>query len=379
MKNFLNEISFGLNRLLRFPPVSFLLLFVPATIAVFQANACADHLYDSVRSIFVTLLEWVNELPGPIADLLGGDYGVVSMLPFLFLYALPTILIFSLLITVYKSTGLLENLSYGLHPFLKPFGLAGSDLVRVVMGFGCNIPAVVATRACSGCSRGTCISAIAFGSACSYQLSSTLALFAAAELEWLAPVYMAVLAGTTLIYLRLRRPHFTRPGYPVAELPEPGRLRRPNWGIVIRETTQTMKEFIVMALPIFITICLISGALNWAGIFNLITHLLSPVMALFNLPSDAALSVALGSVRKDGIAIGLLDADWGTLKVALETPVQVLTIAFLAGVVLPCLVTVSTVVREMGTAFAFKMLAKQASFAVLCTLVIAWVGKLFML
>lgn len=38
---------------------------------------------------------------------LGGDYGVVSMFPFLMLYALPTILIFTGLIAVYKSTGLL--------------------------------------------------------------------------------------------------------------------------------------------------------------------------------------------------------------------------------------------------------------------------------
>ena len=35
-------------------------------------------------------------------------------------------------------------------------------------------------------------------------------------------------------------------------------------------------------------------------------HLLAPVMTLFNLPPEAAFAVVLGSVRKDGLAIGLL-------------------------------------------------------------------------
>jgi Fe2+ transport system protein B len=49
---------------------------------------------------------------------------------------------------------------------------------------GCNVPAVISTRGCSSCSRGTCISAIAFGSACSYQFGATLGVFSAAELPY---------------------------------------------------------------------------------------------------------------------------------------------------------------------------------------------------
>ena len=107
------------------------------------------------------------------------------MLPFLLLYALPTVVVFTVLIEIYKSTGLIDRLSYALHPWLKPFGLGGRDLVRVVMGFGCNVPAVVATRSALSCSRCTCVSAISFGSACSYQLPATLAVFAASGYLWL--------------------------------------------------------------------------------------------------------------------------------------------------------------------------------------------------
>ena len=133
-----------LERTLSLAPVSLLLLFGPAWIAVMQANAFADRFYDPLGSALEPLLHWLHTLPAPLTAILAGDYGVVAMLPFLLLYALPTVLVFTVLIGIYKSTGLIDRLSFGLHPWLRPFGLGGRDLVRVIMGFGCNVPAVIA-------------------------------------------------------------------------------------------------------------------------------------------------------------------------------------------------------------------------------------------
>ncbi len=365
-----------LERVLGFAPLSLLLLFGPAWIAVTQANAFADRLYDSLGALLEPLLSWLNQLPAPLASSLGGDYGVVAMFPFLLLYALPTILIFTGLIAIYKSTGLIDRLSYGLHPWLMPFGLGGRDLVRVVMGFGCNVPAVVATRSCSSCSRSACVSAISFGSACSYQLPATLAVFAAAGFVWLGPVYLAMLAVTTLVYLRLTIPSTVRQTHNKILLPALGNLRPPDWKAVLRESLQSLRDFAVMALPIFVGICVIAGLLQWSGALEGLTNLLAPVMAVFNLPPEAALAVVLGSVRKDGLAIGLLDGDWGALKVPLDTPVQVLTAVYLAGVLLPCLVTLLAVAREMRPGFALKMVGRQAGCAAFFSICIAWIGAL---
>lgn len=371
--------SFGtlLERVVGFAPLSLLLLFGPAWIAVTQANALADRLYDSVGEFIGPLLDWLNELPAPLAATLGGDYGVVAMFPFLLLYALPTILIFTGLIAIYKSTGLIDRLSYGLHPWLKPFGLGGRDLVRVVMGFGCNVPAVVATRSCASCSRGACVSAISFGSACSYQLPATLAVFAAAGMAWMGPIYMAVLAITTLAYLRLTTPRAFRKAQNKMLLPALGNLRAPDWKAVLRESLQSLRDFTVMALPIFAGICIVAGLLQWSGALAWLSQILAPVMAVFNLPPEAALAVVLGSVRKDGLAIALLDGNWDSLKMPLDSPIQILTAIYLAGVLLPCLVTVLTVAKEMRPSFALKMVGRQACFAVLFSLCIAWGGALF--
>ena len=135
-----------------------------------------------------------------------------------------------------------------------------------------------------------------------------------------------------------------------------------------------MGDFFGIALPIFIAICVFAGLSQWFGALEALTHLCAPLMALFRLPPEAALAIVLGAVRKDGIAIGLLDSDWHALKVPMDQPLQILTVVYLAGVLLPCLVTMLTVAREMRPSFAFKMIARQASFAALFSLLIAWGG-----
>ena len=367
-----------LEKFIGFAPVSLILLFGPAWFAVMQANAFADRFHDPVGALLEPQLDWLSALPAPIAAVLAGDYGVFSMFPFLLLYALPTVIVFTLLIEIYKTTGLIERLSLALHSWLKPFGLGGRDLVRVVMGFGCNVPAVIATKNSPSCSRCTCVSAISFGSACSYQLPATLAVFAAAGLLWLGPIYLAVLAITTLIYIRLTTPALVRQAQNTLPLPVRGKLRAPDWKIVFGELIQSQRDFIVVAFPIFVGICFAAGLLQWSGALAWMTVLLAPVMAIFDLPPEAALSVVLGLVRKDGLAIGLLDGDWGALKIPLESPVQVLTAVYLAGVLLPCLVTAITVARGISTKFALQMMGRQAGFAALFSLCIAWLGALLL-
>jgi Fe2+ transport system protein B len=358
-----------LEKLVSNPLAALALLFLPAGLAVVNANRFADWLYEPGLA---RIAEW----PGLPAALFGGDYGLVTMFPFLILYAAPTILVFSAILAIYKSSGLIDRLSVALHPWLRPFGIGGRDLVRVVMGFGCNVPAVIASRACHTCSRGACVSAISFGSACSYQLPATLAVFAAAGMAGMGLAYLLVLAATTLIYLRFTTPKALRLAGNGLLLPPSDPLHRPSWRAVWREMAGNLKQFVFMALPVFVVICFAAAALASLGVLDWLARALTPVMAVFNLPGEAATAIVLGSIRKDGLAIGLLDADWGALKVALATPAQVLTAVYLAGVLLPCLVTLSTIAREMRWKFALKLCGRQMAWAASFSLVIAWIGAL---
>ncbi len=367
----------GLERAVAHPLVAASLLLLPTAIAVTQANRFADWLYGPLTEVLAPLHTRIGDGPAFSTALLAGDYGLVSMFPFLLLYALPTVLAFSAILAVYKSSGLIDRLSVALHLWLRPFGIGGRDLVNVVMGFGCNVPAVVASRSCASCSRGTCVSAISFGSACSYQLPATLAVFAAADLAGLGIAYIAILAVTTLIYLRFTTPKALRLAGNALLLPEAGPLQAPSMRGMLREVLDNLRQFVTMAFPVFVGICFAAATLHSFGAFDALSRLLAPLMALFRLPGEAAAAVALGSVRKDGIAIGLLDDDWGNLKVGLGDPAQVLTAVYLAGVMLPCLVTLCTIGREMRWSFAARLCLRQMAWASAFGLAIAWVGFLF--
>ncbi|MCP4107054.1 MAG: ferrous iron transporter B [Desulfobacteraceae bacterium] len=352
--------------------LSLLLLFMPAWIAVQYANAFADWLYDDVEALFAPMLKVINNWPQILSSLFGGTYGFVAMVPYLFLYAVPTVVVFAVILSIYKTTGIVDRLTVALHPIMRHFGLAGRDLVRVIMGFGCNVPAVINTRACSISSRGPAICAVGFGAACSYQLPSTVAVFAAAKMKFLAVPYLIILGVTTLIYLRITTNAESREktnklmieGRDFLQVPKPAAVWREVWGV--------MSMFFFQALPVFFIICAIASMLEFTGILKAAGIIFGPVMKVFNLPADASLTVILASIRKDGILL----LTKGNVLAGL-TSVQVMTAVYLAGVFFPCLVTLVSVVKEMKYKFALKMVGKQALGAVVFSLAIAWGGIVF--
>jgi len=352
------------------PFVSIVLLLLPAAVAVNFANAVAAELSPRVSSLLEPAVQWANDLPGPLAAVLGGDYGLLSMGPFLFVWAGPTILIFAVFMAVYKKSGLVTRITASLHPHLRRVGLTGRDLVRVVMGFGCNVPAVTSTRGCSDCTRRTTVSAIGFGSACSYQFPATLAVFAAVEMPWLVLPYVGILTVTTLVYARLIAPERAR----TASLATENRafLQWPNWQSVWRETRTVIRSFFLKALPVFAGIVLVASLLDYFGVLDVMGEALGPVMGLFNLPGETALVVVMGSIRKDGLL--LLQSDGLSATLSAMTPIQVLTAVYLAGVLLPCLVTAITVAKELSPRYAGRMLLRQAAAAIGFSLLIGWGG-----
>ena len=344
------------------------LLLAPATAAVWLANALAGALDPLVHAALDPLLHVLAGLPAPLSTVLAGGYGIVAMLPFLLVWALPTVLAFALLVAALKTSGLLELICAGLHPLVRPLGLHGRDLAPFVMGYGCNVPAIVKTRACSACTRGQAVGAIAFGSACSYQLGATGAVFAAAGQAWLTAPFVLFLLATTVLYTAA-----TRRG-PTPRVLDPGARRvfvcRPSRDALWREAAAGIRQFAGRALPIFVAICLLASLLDAAGALTALAAMLAPAMRVFGLPGDAALGVVLASVRKDGLLIFGQDR----LSAAL-TPLQLLTAVYLAGVLLPCLVTALTIARELGARHALRLLARQAAFAALFTLLLAWGGR----
>ncbi len=384
LKSEIKQNSFKTNKLFRFNSpktlieskvlgliIAFLLIFLPAAVAVWMANSFAGIIETPIKNIFQPIVELSQNLPTFLSHILVGNYGFLTMFPLMFVWAFPTVLLYAIFLGFYKASGLLERITTALHPVIRHFGIDGRDLVRIVMGFGCNVPAVVQTRSCSSCSRGTCVSAIAFGSACSYQFAATIGVFAAANKPFLVLPYLAYLLITTLIYARIIADKSALSNRNLLVIDGRIFLQMPQLKDVWREAFSTIKSFLRQAVPIFFAITIIASVLDFFGVVNWVVALLSPAMSIFNLPLESALPIIFSTIRKDGI---LLFAEPNLVNQL--SSIQLLTATFFAVVALPCLVTTWTIRKELGTLFTLKMLGKQFGFATICTLVLVFAGKI---
>jgi ferrous iron transport protein B len=355
-----------LDKLIFNPLVGAVLLFTPAVIAVMIANNFAAEVDPLVQAFFQPAVDAIASAPSFVHAILAGRYGLLSMGPLMLVWAMPTVLLYAILLGIYKASGLLDRLTVAIHPLLRPFGLSGRDAVRVLMGFGCNVPAVLSTRACSSCSRDTCVSAISFGSACSYQLGATLAVFASTKNDYLIIPYMIYLMATTLIFVRLISKPVARS---TANEFASGRafIQWPTALAVWRECRMTIVSFLRKAMPIFILITMLASALDWAGIVDAAGRTFGRLMIAFTLPPDTLVPVLMASIRKDGVL--LLGAPE---LVAQLSPGQILVSVYLAGVLVPCLVTFITVAQERSLRFAAFMIVRQASAALIFAAALAW-------
>jgi Fe2+ transport system protein B len=353
-----------------------LLLVLPAFAAVQAAVAFADRVSVPLQAWLDPLLARLNALPSLLAALLAGSYGLAAMLPFLFLYALPTAVVFGVLSQAYAQAGLLERLSAEVHPWTVRLGLEGKDLVTVLMGFGCNVPAIHQAKACHQCTREACISAIAFGAACSYQLPSTLAVLAAAGRSGLAPIYLACLVLSTAVFLRVfyGGTRSLALGLPPPRIVLP--LQWPRAGALLRSAWEQAVDFVKDLATVFAAVCALAALAAWSGLLQALDHLAAPFMRLLGLPAGVAEAVVLSGVRKNGMAVALI-APGGGLKVPLSSASQVLGTLLLAGMLVPCIVTSLALWQTMGGKKTSGLVLRQMACVSFFVALLVWSGRLW--
>lgn len=100
---------------------------------------------DLIDKVFSSLANWIETLPMPltIRSLLANGLisGVGSVLVFL-----PNIILLFLGIGFLEDSGYLARAAFVMDRFMHSLGLHGKSFIPMLLGFGCNIPGVMATR-----------------------------------------------------------------------------------------------------------------------------------------------------------------------------------------------------------------------------------------
>ncbi len=122
-------------------PIFFLLLFIMFT-ATFTLGQYPMDWIDTGINALATLID--TYLPaGPLKDMLiGGIIGGVGQV----IVFLPQILILYFFISYMEDSGYMARAAFIMDRLMHKIGLHGKSFIPLVMGFGCNVPAVMSTR-----------------------------------------------------------------------------------------------------------------------------------------------------------------------------------------------------------------------------------------
>lgn len=305
------------------------------------------HVTDPVKSLF-------EGWPVVPRSFLVGDYGVLTLGSYSFLWAFPVVLLLGISVALAEESGLKDRITDSLDGPMRHIGLNGRDLIPVLSGFGCNVVAVFQSRACSACTRKSCVSLIAYGSACSYQIGAALSVFGSAGHPWLFLPYIFVLGLVGALHTRVWN---RKPGQLAAQAYETKTfLQKPGIRAVSWRLRTVIKQFLLQAMPIFIVICLAAAVLQSTGLMAWFSAMARPVLQLFHLPPEAASGIVFSMVRKDGLLV--LNQGEGELLRSMRAG-QVFLLVYLASTLTACLVTLWTVKKEMGWSFTSSLAGKQ--------------------
>lgn len=347
-------------------PLSLMMTFLLFALPVLLAFLLSTWLQPILnRSVIDPVKSWFDDSTSLLQILIVGDYGVVTLGLYSFLWAFPVVLLLGISVALAEESGVKDRVTDSLDAWMRRIGLSGRDLIPVLSGFGCNVVAVFQSRTCSACTRKSCVSLIAFGSACSYQIGASLSIFGSSGHPWLFLPYLFVLGLVGALHARIWNRQADGPAAPVYEmktfLQKPG-LRAVSWRV-----RTVIKQFLVQAMPIFIAICLTAAILQLTGVLDRLSKMAGPLLQLFQLPAEAAGAVIFSILRKDGLLI-LNQGEGGFLQ-SLHTG-QIFVLVYLASTLTACLVTLWTVRKELGWSFASSLAGKQAVTSLISTSII---------
>ena len=302
--------------------------------------------------------EWIEGVmpDGPLRSMVvdGIIGGVGAVIIFL-----PQILILYLFISFMEDSGYMARAAFIMDRLMHKMGLHGKSFIPLIMGFGCNVPAVMATRTVeSRRSRLITMLVLPFMS-CSARLPIYIMItglfFAPQWRSWvMISLYAIGIAMAVIVSKILSKFVFKGEDTPfVMELPP---YRWPTAKACARHTWEKGKEYLKKMGGVILVASIIVWALGYFGTMGVapsmedsfigtMGRLVEPLFALqgFDWQLDVSLIAGVGAKEIVASTIGVLGG--------LEGITPLVAYSFLLFVLLyfPCIATIAAIKHETGS------------------------------
>ena len=276
---------------------------------------------------------------------------------------LPFVIPFYLLLAIMEDSGILTRVAFMLDSAMHQMGLHGKAIIPLILGYGCSVPAIAATRI-MGTRRERLLASFAITFApCTARTIVVLGLVAVyVDIGWALALYVI---DTIVMFIAVKVAVKVIPGDTPGLIMEMHSFKLPSLSVVLKQTWARTRSLIFLVFPLYMIGSAAIQLLYVYGILQPVSDFISLLtVSWLGLPAIAGILLIFGFVRKEMILL-TMTAIFGTNLALVLTPVQLIVLALIGMLYIPCLSTVGILVKEFGWKSALAISAANLFTAIL--------------
>ena len=261
---------------------------------------------------------------------------------------IPYIMVFYIILGILEDSGYLTRAVVLLDKVMHHFGLHGGAFIPMIVGIGCNVPAIMAIRTIKSRREKIILSCmVVMAVPCSAQI----AIIMGATGAYSGFVYTLLIFGILVLIgsltgIVLNRFMKYEPSNLAMELPD---LAIPSVKNVLSKMWNRVKDFFYVAFPLLVVGSVVLEILLQFDLLRYVVDPLSPItVGMLGLPAVCSIAFLVGILRKE-MALGMLAILAGGIPLTeFMTPDQFVVFGTVMAIYMPCVATLVTMWHEIG-------------------------------
>lgn len=331
-------------------PILLAVLVATFAILIFVGGFLAE-LIDGLYTDIVgsALSDFGRSIGGELGEAIMS--GIDSSISAILGLVIPYIMVFYIVLGVLEDSGYLPRAVVLLDRTMHKVGLHGNAFIPMMVGLGCNVPAILSTRVIrSKRERIILCTIICMAIPCSAQIATITGVTGKyAGIIWVPVLFLLLITLGFISGVILNKRMKYEPSNLAMELPE---LQVPKARNVLLKMWLRTSDFFKLAVPLLIVGSIIIELLVH---YELLDSLVEPMswmtVGLLGLPAVTIIAFIAGILRKEmsyGMLVILADAQGIADITAFMTPQQFIVFGVVMSIYLPCLATMTAMYRELG-------------------------------
>jgi ferrous iron transport protein B len=252
---------------------------------------------------------------------------------------LPYVFAFYTVLAFLEDSGYLPRLAVMVDTLMHRLGIHGLAIIPMLLGLGCNVPGVLATRILeTRRERFIAATLLSIAVPCMALQSMVIGLLGKYGIKGIGTVFGTLLVVWIVLGRLLNRVVKGKSPEIFVEIPP---YRIPYIRGLLFKIWMRIKWFVKEAVPFVLLGVFIANLLYTFGVIQFVGNLAAPaVTGILGLPHDAVGALLIGFLRKD-VAVGMLVPLGLSLK-------QLVIASVVLSMYFPCIATFSTLIKELG-------------------------------